>query len=1311
VRSSECAPLSRSRSQVRAALELLLLRRLSYRKSAEQGAYVVRRHRGDHNLLALAPFFYREGKKKSRKVGEKSEGKNHNFSNQNRRQRRHYIPSPPRSLLLSHSLVNSNKHSQTMPRSRKAAAGGGGGGTGKTKAGGASKPKKRNRAVAGVGVDFSRVKRKVGRTLAPAANATDTSISAKSITLPSQSVAENRRGKATTADRDLTLRELLAQLSHYSAKVRRDALVGIAELATLAPAEVRRHSGGIAGRSSSSIGIKGGHGNGGTGAPPSSTVSPLEALAERAADPDPGVRRALRGALAAVAAAVGPPGVAPFLPLLMAHARRAMGSPDPRTRADALSLAAEAVAAATARGKAAGGAPSGGCPLSLLVGPALAACSAQLNPAARASSLRAGSLKSLQASLEGVRAFLEAASEHGGGGEEEEGEGEEEREGDDDNDDGEDEDGFSAAAALENALRRPLYSFRCTWAPALAAVAPAAEGSDGDDGGGESYEEGRSAAGLGGPTDPETLLLPAGVASLLAALCSAWGDLCPKGLLFQGGGGGGGAASAGARNNRATAAADEDDDVERSLAACDLLACARLLLDSCFSSSSSPSVAEAAIRAASPLGRAVGSGLPAPPPSGKGTARKDALDAAAALNVEAARFLGRLLVASPPSSSAAPPSRSDGGFGEAGSLLPPWTARLLGWCDAALATGDALPRSDGGGGGGEDDGGSESKSGKKKKPSPPALLRPLPDAALAAVVAASERGLAAVGARERSAAHAGSLSALALRSPAGSRGRGVAVRAISRALLPPRGGAGSAAVSEEAAASWVPLLPRVVWEEAAAAAASERGGGTKGRGGATAAAALAALHAAARRCTPDWNRGGDRFINGDSGSSSSSSPLAAALKAVAPSLAPLVLVMPLPASTPAATAAGRKALAAAAVVTVAPGALSRLPRRCALLFADALEHFPCLIPAPLLRALVAAAASPSSPYPQEFGERALAAASRAVASAAAAAAAASGGGNDDDKNENEKIENETGISPDDARAWASALLFLLSGAGERVRVVESPSSRKGSGLGEGEEKRKKEGEASDASCSSSLVMWRRHARAVAAATRALRASSGGGVDDAAGLLSDGLLEAAGVKGKEKRRGGASGEGEEGREGRAAAGALAALSAVPVAPPSSSPSPSSRLLDSVPPLVAAYARGGGCAPALSSAGMGPELALRVLRRRVARGGQGAGAADGGALAETLGLLLAPPPPCSSPSAPLSITSSCALISAIAGDPSLRSCLLGEGAAAAARRAVSRARAAAAAAAKARGEEEAGGFSSSVSAAAAAADAALAAALGS
>ena len=246
-----------------------------------------------------------------------------------------------------------------MPRSRKAAAGGGGGGTGKTKAGGASKPKgkKRNRAVAGVGVDFSRVKRKVGRTLAPAANATDTTVTAKSITLPSQSVAENRKGLATTKGRDLTLRELLAQLSHHSAKVRRDALLGVAELARAAPSEVRRHSGGIVLNAGGAEASKEGNNK-----VSSSSASPLEALAERAADPDPGARVALREALSAVAAAVGPLGVAPFLPLLMAHARRAMGSPDPGTRADALSLAAEAVSAAkkTRSPAASGGAGAGG---------------------------------------------------------------------------------------------------------------------------------------------------------------------------------------------------------------------------------------------------------------------------------------------------------------------------------------------------------------------------------------------------------------------------------------------------------------------------------------------------------------------------------------------------------------------------------------------------------------------------------------------------------------------------------------------------------------------------------------------------------------------------------------------------------------------------------------------------------------------------------------------------------------------------------------------------------------------------------------
>jgi len=1146
-----------------------------------------------------------------------------------------------------------------MPRSRKAAAGGGGGGTGKTKAGGASKPKgkssKNRRAVAGVGVDFSRVKRKVGRTLAPAANATDTTVTAKSITLPSQSVAENRKGMATTGDRDLSLQELLSQLSHYSARVRRDALSGIAELARGAPTEVRRHgSGGSNGGVSSSSSN-------------SSFSSPLEALAERAADPDPEVRAALRGALAAVAAAVGPPGVAPFLPLLMAHCRRAMGSPDPRTRADALALAAEAVAAAKAKGgrgrgrssslKTSSSSPSNND--AALVGPALAACAAQLNPAARASSLRAGSLQALQASLKGVRAFLEAASEGGGGG----GGGEEEsgEDGDDDEDEEDEED--EAAAALESS-RRPLYSFRCAWAPALTAVAPAAEGFAEDDDDDDSESDGEE------KKDLENELLPTGVAPLLAALCSAWSDLCPKGLMMPSQG------SKAGPQSRSTTDADEDDDVERSLAACDLLACARLLLiSSSSSSSSSPAVAAAAIKAASPLGRAVGSVLPAPPPAGKGTARKDALDAAAALNVEAARFLARLL---PGGSESFLPS------------LPPWTARLLGWCDAALATGDALPRGEGDGRStndgaeNEDEDGGEGNAKKRKKSktssssSPPSILRPLPDAALAAVVAASERGLAAVGARHRSAAHAASLSALASRSPPGSRARGVAVRAVARALLSGE----NSTVSEEAAASWVPLLPRVVWEEAAASASKKKK--KSGGGGGSAASALVALHAAARRCAPEWSQ-----------QSKSNSPLAAALRAVAPSLAPLVLVIP---PAPGATKA-------------APGALSRLASssssssssqswssssrgRCSFLFADALEHLPCLAPAPLLRALVCAAASPSSPYPLEFAERALSAVARAVASAASAANDESDDDDDDDGPQT-RTEAKSGISPEDARAWASALLFLLSGAGERVEVVESSSKEK-----------RKEATKQAPSSPLPLLPWQRHSRVVAAATRALRVSSGNGVGAAVELLSDGLLEAAGVTTK-KETGGEEDDEEqeaEGRRGRAAAGALAALCSVVAPLPSDSPSPHpEKLLEAVPLLFAAYARGGGgCA---APAGMGAELVLQALRRRT--GGGGGGGGGGGAtsaLAETLDLLLLPSSSSSSSLSPTSIVSSCALIGAIAGDSSLRSSLLEERAASAARAAVKRARDAAAKATGAKEKVEA-------SAAAASADAALAAALGS
>lgn len=64
---------------------------------------------------------------------------------------------------------------------------------------------KKRRKVAGVGIDFKRAKHKVGKRLPPARNATDTTVRSRVITLPSQSVAEDK-GTAAVSERNLTLK-------------------------------------------------------------------------------------------------------------------------------------------------------------------------------------------------------------------------------------------------------------------------------------------------------------------------------------------------------------------------------------------------------------------------------------------------------------------------------------------------------------------------------------------------------------------------------------------------------------------------------------------------------------------------------------------------------------------------------------------------------------------------------------------------------------------------------------------------------------------------------------------------------------------------------------------------------------------------------------------------------------------------------------------------------------------------------------------------------------------------------------------------
>ncbi|KAI3813070.1 hypothetical protein L1987_17786 [Smallanthus sonchifolius] len=90
------------------------------------------------------------------------------------------------------------------------------------------------------GVDFKKIKRKVGRKLPPPKNTTNTEVKSKAIILPEQTLASEKAGLAVSK-KGLTLKELLQQTSHHNAKVRRDALIGIRDIFLNHPAELKKH--------------------------------------------------------------------------------------------------------------------------------------------------------------------------------------------------------------------------------------------------------------------------------------------------------------------------------------------------------------------------------------------------------------------------------------------------------------------------------------------------------------------------------------------------------------------------------------------------------------------------------------------------------------------------------------------------------------------------------------------------------------------------------------------------------------------------------------------------------------------------------------------------------------------------------------------------------------------------------------------------------------------------------------------------------------------------------------------------------------
>ncbi|KAL4439859.1 hypothetical protein ABPG75_002860 [Micractinium tetrahymenae] len=230
------------------------------------------------------------------------------------------------------------------------------------------KPGRTKKKNTGVGVDFKKVKHKVGKKLPRAQNQTDTNFKSRTISLAEQSVATDKAGQAVTT-RNLTLKEVLGQCGHYSERVRKDALQGLAELVATHPDELRRH-----------------------------TTLVMETAAERITDGDKAVRAALRELLSGtLLPALGPAALAPFVPLMMAHVCAAMTHLAEPIRADALGFL-ELLMGARPDLVAAG-----------FLAPVLQHFSDLLSKGSRGRSIKAGSLASLHGVVQSLERFLSTA--------------------------------------------------------------------------------------------------------------------------------------------------------------------------------------------------------------------------------------------------------------------------------------------------------------------------------------------------------------------------------------------------------------------------------------------------------------------------------------------------------------------------------------------------------------------------------------------------------------------------------------------------------------------------------------------------------------------------------------------------------------------------------------------------------------------------------------------------------------------------------------------------------------------------------------
>ncbi|KAI1793922.1 hypothetical protein LXA43DRAFT_884849 [Ganoderma leucocontextum] len=99
-----------------------------------------------------------------------------------------------------------------------------------------STKKKKDKAA-----DFTKAKLKLGKGKQAPSNVVDTSFKARSIALPSQSIAVGKDADAPSTKRKLTFEALLVHMKHYNASTRRDAILGLRELLETHPQLILAH--------------------------------------------------------------------------------------------------------------------------------------------------------------------------------------------------------------------------------------------------------------------------------------------------------------------------------------------------------------------------------------------------------------------------------------------------------------------------------------------------------------------------------------------------------------------------------------------------------------------------------------------------------------------------------------------------------------------------------------------------------------------------------------------------------------------------------------------------------------------------------------------------------------------------------------------------------------------------------------------------------------------------------------------------------------------------------------------------------------